>query len=252
MRVFFILLGKELRQFFLSPLAYVVLVLIMLVNGVGFYASISALTRTASSGSLVTWLFTTPWFYMSYFAVFPLITMRLISEESKLGTLETLLTAPVRTIQLILSKYLAAVVFYLVLWIPNLLNIWIFQYMSGGAAEIPKGPLLGSYLIFLLMGLFNIALGLFASALARNQIVAAILSFTLILLHFLLGMFAIYLSSQRVQSFAEIFTYFAAVDHIRLFTSGLLDTRPMVYYLSLSVFFLALTHQVLEFRRWKT
>ncbi|MGI8605432.1 MAG: ABC transporter permease [Verrucomicrobiales bacterium] len=252
MRVFWILLGKELRHFFLSPLAYVILVLFMLINGVSFYAAISALTRSTSAGSIVTWMFSTPGFYLSYFAVFPLITMRLVAEERKLGTLETMLTAPVRASQLVLSKYAAAAIFYVVLWLPSVANLLIFQFISGGAAAVPVGALLGSYLIVLLMGFFYLALGLFASALARNQIIAAVLSFTLILVHFLVGLIAVKLSSTRMLDMADFFIYFASIEHLELFTSGVVDTRPIVYYGSLTAFFLVLTHQVIEFRRWKT
>jgi ABC-2 type transport system permease protein len=252
MRTFFILLGKELRQFFLSPQAYIVLLLFMLIGGVSFYASISALTRATSAGSLVTWMFRTPWFYLSYFSVFPLITMRLIAEERKLGTLETMMTAPVRAVQLVLSKYVAALVFYIVLWLPSLANLYLFQYITDGAAEVPRGPLIGGYSIVLLMGLLYLAMGLFASSLARNQIIAAIIALALILLHYLTGLIAVYLSSARMLDLSEVLPYVASVEHMTLFTSGLIDTRPIVYYLSLAAFFLVLTHQVIEFRRWKT
>ncbi len=252
MRVFLILLGKELRQIFLSPLAYIVILLFMLVNGVNFYASITALTKTTSGYDIVSWMFRSPWFYLSYFVVFPLITMRLIAEERKMGTLETLMTAPVRAAQFVLSKYAAAVIFYVVMWLPSLANLYLFQYVTDGAAVVPRGPLLGSYAIVFLMGLLYLAIGLFASALARNQIVAAVLSFTLILLHYLVGMIAVYLSSARMLDLSEIITYIAAVEHMKVFTSGLIDSRVVVYYVSLAAFFLVLTHQVIEFRRWKT
>jgi ABC-2 type transport system permease protein len=252
MRVFSILLGKELRQIFLSPLAYVVILLFMLLNGVSFYATITALTRSTSGGTLVSWMFRTPWFYLSYFAVFPLITMRLLAEERKLGTLETMMTAPVRASQLVLSKYVASVIFYMVLWLPSLANLYLFQYVTVGAADIPRGPLIGSYSIVLLMGLLYLAMGLFASSLSRNQIVAAIIALTLILLHYLVGFVAVYLSSARMLDVSELLNYIASVEHVARFTSGLVDTRPVVYYVSLAAFFLFLTHQVIEFRRWKT
>lgn len=252
MRVYFILLGKELRQFFLSPMAYIVLLLFMLMNGVNFYASITALTKSTSSYDLVTWMFRSPWFYLSYFVVFPLITMRLIAEERKMGTLETLLTAPVRAAQFVLSKYTAAVIFYCLLWVPSLVNLYLFQYVTTGAADVPRGPLVGSYTIVFLMGLLYLAIGLFASALARNQIVAAVIGFTMILLHYLVGMIAVYFSSARMLDLSEIITYIASVEHMKVFTSGLIDSRAIVYYVSLAAFFLVLSHQVIEFRRWKT
>lgn len=252
MRTLLILLGKELRQIFLSPLAYVVLLLFMLLNGVTFYTSITALTKTDSQASIVSWMFRGGWFYLSFFPVFPLITMRLVAEERKMGTLETLLTAPVRTSQLVLSKYIASVIFYAVLWVPSVANFYIFQFISHGAADLPPGDMIGSYLIVFLMGLFYLAIGLFASALARNQIIAAILSLTMIVVHFLVLFFAVNLSGPRMADFADFFVQFAPSEHLSIFSSGLVDTRPIVYYLSLAGFFLALTHQVLEFRRWKT
>ena len=251
MRTFRILLAKELRAFFLSPIAYVVLALVMLLNGVSFYASVRILQTAPSEGSLVTWTFGSIWFYLSYFAIFPLITMRLFSEEQKLGTIETLLTAPVRTTEMIFSKYVATVIFYCVLWLPSLLNFYVFQWITRGMAELPAGQLIGSYTIVFIMGLFNIAIGCLASSLTKNQIVAAILSFSMILLHFLLGAFMLYLSDQNNQQYAELTGYFASILHIKSFASGLIDTRPIVYYLSFTVLILALTHQVLDFRRWK-
>jgi ABC-2 type transport system permease protein len=252
MRVFFILLGKELRQFFLSPLAYVILLLVMLLGGISFYAAVSALTKGPSTASIVTWIFNAPWFHLSYFPVFPLITMRLIAEERKMGTLEGLLTAPVRTWQLVMSKYLASVIFYLVLWVPCLLNFWVFQFVSHGAAEVPTGPLMGSLTIVIMLGLLNLAFGLFASAMARNQVIAAILSFTLIFVHFLAGMIAVHLSSQRMQELVPYFSTYAAIENIRTFSTGVIDSRPLVYYITFTLFMLGLTHQAMEFRRWKT
>jgi ABC-2 type transport system permease protein len=252
MRTTLTLLGKELRQIFFSPLAYIVLLLFMIVNGVSFYAAVIVLSRVSSSGSLVTWMFNTPWFYLSYFGVFPLITMRLIAEEKKSGTLETLLTAPVRTSQLVLSKYLASVIFYLILWVPSMVNIVVFQLMTHRSADIPEGQLYGSYAIVMLMGLFHLAAGLFASALSKNQIVAAVITLTIILLHYFLGMTAVNFSSARMLALSDYISTYAAVEHFRQFPSGLIDSRPIVYYVSLSVLFLYLTHQVLEFRRWKT
>lgn len=251
MRVFFILFGKELRHFFLSPMAYIVLALFMLVNGLSFYWAVQALQASHSAGSLVTWMFAPGWFYLSFFALFPLITMRLISEETRLGTLETLLTAPVRASQLVLSKYLAAVAFYIVLWLPSVANIALFQFVTGSAASIPVASFVGTYSIFLLLGLFYLSIGLFASALVRHQIVAAVLSLTLILVHFLIGKHALDLAGPSLMNVYELVSYFASAEHLRTFMDGIIDTRPIVYHLSLTVFFLALTHQALEFRRWK-
>jgi ABC-2 type transport system permease protein len=94
-------------------------------------------------------------------------------------------------------------------------------------------------------------MGCFASSLTSNQIVAAVISFTMSVLHFLLGVFALVVGRRLPESMVEAVHYVASVEHIRLFTQGLIDTRPLIYYASLTLLFLTLTHQVVEFRRWK-
>lgn len=250
MRIFYTLLKKELRAFFYSPVAYVVLALVMILNGFSFRAAIEVMARVPQQGSIVTMTFNSQWFWLSYFFIFPLLTMRLFAEERKLGTWETLFTAPVRTWQVLGSKYLASVIFYCLLWVPSMANFAIFQTMTAGAAEVPVGALLGTYLLIFVMGLFNLAVGCFASSLTSNQIVAAVLSFTISLLHFLVGIFIIHLR-RNADSFVDLAYYIATTEHIRVFINGLIDTRPLVYYGSLSALFLFFTLQVLEFRRWR-
>jgi ABC-2 type transport system permease protein len=251
MRVFFILLGKELRSFFLSPVAWVVLAFFMVISGFAFGQGIARLSEKPSEYSIVQWTFLSRWFYFYFFFPFPIITMRLFAEEQKLGTLESLLTAPVRTVQVLLAKYAAAVVFFIVLWIPNLLYLGILHWVSGGKVEMPHGAVWGSYLILLLTGFFHLAIGCLASALTKNQIVAAIICFSLILLHFLLGGWLLTMAENRPVDVDSVVSYLSMDRHMNYFTKGALDTRPMVYYLSFSALLLAFTHQILEYRRWK-
>jgi ABC-2 type transport system permease protein len=250
MRCFLILLNKELWGFFVSPVAYVVLALVMVLNGFSFRAALNILESAPSEGSIVTWTFYSRWFWLSYFFIFPLLTMRLFAEEKKLGTLETLFTAPVRTWEVVWSKYLASVIFYCLMWVPSMLNFWLLRKLTGGAVEIPLGALQGSYLILFFMGLFNLAVGCFASSLTSNQIIAAVVSFTLCLMHFLIGVF-VQVGRNVPEKFVDMVQYISSSDHIRLFTTGLMDTRPMVYYTSLALLFIVLTHQVLDFRKWR-
>lgn len=252
MRTFLILLGKELRSFFLSPVAYIVLALFMVISGFSFSQAITLLREKPSEMSIVQWTFYPRWFFFYFFFLFPLITMRLFAEEQKLGTLESLLTAPVRAVHVLLAKYFSAVIFYIVLWIPNLVYLVILNWVADGRVDIPLGALSGSYLIILLSGLFHIAIGCLASALTRNQIVAAIICFTLILLHFLLGMFLLLMADNYPVQMTDIVNYFATTQHMSYFTRGLIDTRAIVYYVSFSVLLLTITHQVLEYRRWKS
>jgi ABC-2 type transport system permease protein len=251
MRPFLVLFTKEMRAFFVSPVAYVVLALVMALNGFSFRAALARLEGEPSDGSIVSWTFYSWWFWLSYFFIFPLLTMRLFAEEKKLGTLETLLTAPVRAWQVTAAKYAAAVVFYCLLWLPSLGNFYFVDWLTAGQIGMPRGPLLGSYVILLFMGLFNLSMGLFTSALTSNQIVAAVMSFTLCLMHFLLGVF-MQVGRNVPPAIADLVQYLSSSDHIRTFTGGLIDSRPLVYYTSLTLLFLALTHQVIEFRRWRS
>jgi ABC-2 type transport system permease protein len=254
MRTFLILLGKELRSFFLSPVAWVVLAMFMAITGLSFSWAVDHLREKPQDQSIVKWTFVPNWFWLYYPILFPLITMRLFAEEQKLGTLESLLTAPVRTVQVLLAKYFAAVFFYLVLWLPVLVDFGVLHWVLKGQVEFPPGALQGCYLILLLTGLFHLALGLLASALTRNQIVAFMVGFGLIMLHFLGGVFlqTQALHSQLKAQLTPLVQHVAIRGHVDSFAMGLLDTRPMVYYVSFTVLILAVTHQVLEYRRWKS
>jgi len=251
MRGFWVMLKKELRMFFVSPVAYVVLALVMVLNGFAFRAALAVLESAPSEGSIVTWTFQPQWFWLSYFFVFPLLTMRSFAEERRLGTFETLFTAPVRAWQVVAGKFVAALVIYALLWLPSFLNFRIAHWVTAGMVELPAGTMGGSYIVLMAMGMFNLAMGIFASSLTRNQIVAAILSFTLSLTHFMLGVFVMVIGRKLSDSIVDVVAYFASAEHIRIFTSGLIDTRPLVYYTSLTLLFLSFTHQVVEFRRWK-
>ena len=251
MKVLLTLFFKELRACFYSPMAYIVLAMVMVINGFSFRAAIAALEQQPQATSIVTWTFASSWFWLSYFFVFPLVTMRLFAEERKLGTFETLFTAPVRSWQVVASKFLSSVFFYILLWVPSYLCLITFNWMTNGAAEIPSGALIGTYILLLFMGLFNLAMGCFASSLTANQIVAAVLSFTLSLMHYLVGFFVLHLGSQVPEVYRDLVYYIASAEHILTFTVGLLDSRPLVYYGTMTLFFLFLTHHVVEYRRWR-
>ena len=252
MRAFFILFRKELRSFFLSPIAYVVIALVMLLNGFAFRAGVEALANKPMDTTLVRLTFDSALFWYAYFFIFPLITMRLFAEEQKMGTMESLLTAPIRTSQVVAAKYFAAVAFYCLLWVPSLFNFTLFGWVTGEAGLVPEGPLYCSYTILFFMGVFNVAVGCLASSLTSNQIIAAVISFTFSVLHFLLGALLTNISSIKYSAKVnEVISYIASITHVTTFTSGQLDTRPLVYYSTFAFLFIFLTHKVLEFRRWK-
>ncbi|MEO5721949.1 MAG: ABC transporter permease subunit [Chthoniobacterales bacterium] len=250
MRKFFTLLKREVRSYFYSPIAYVVLVFFLLLSGTDLYFQLSYMNGKAVPFSIQEAFFNSIFFWFAFVLTFPLITMRLFSEEFKLGTIEPLMTAPVRDWQVILSKFFGALVFFIVLWIPTLLYFVIFQFVTKQPAATAVGAYYGSYLMLLLLGMFYIAIGCLASVLTKNQIVAAIMSFSVITLHFFSGLLAFIL--QDVSSATrQLLAYFSAIEQMGMLSRGEIDTRPIVLYTSMTIVVLALTQLVFQTRKWR-
>lgn len=249
MRLLRILTLKELKGYFLSPFGWVVLALVSLMQGFSLSMAMKGFRDSPVKDSLIYVTFHTPLFWFWFLFIFPLITMRLFSEEERSGTLETLLTAPVRTWQVVLSKYGAAMIFYLILWIPALIQFKMFSWVSGLPPAYTDGAVLGSASILLLMGAAFTAVGCLASALTSSQIIAGLVTVGLLLIQHLLG----YVPRMWGEDFAgaSLFHYISSQHHLHYFAKGLIDTRPVVYFLSVSVFVLFLTYQVVDYRRWK-
>src|ERR1700756_5058229 len=165
MRKFYTLLSREVSSYFYSPIAYIVLVFFLFVSGADFYFQISFMNQRPVQYSVQEAFFNSVFFWFAFVLIFPLITMRLFSEEFKLGTIEPLMTAPVRDWQGILSKFFGALVFFLVLWLPTLAYFAIFGFVTHQAAAGSIGAYAGSYLMLLLLGMFYISIGCFASVL---------------------------------------------------------------------------------------
>ncbi|PYI78210.1 MAG: ABC transporter permease, partial [Verrucomicrobia bacterium] len=175
MRKFYTLLSREVSSYFYSPIAYIVLVFFLLVSGADFYFQLSFMNERQVQYSVQEAFFNSVFFWFAFVLIFPLITMRLFAEEFKLGTIEPLMTAPVRDWHVVLAKFFGALVFYLVLWVPTILYFVIFQYVTHQTAAGSSGAYWGSYLMLLLLGMFYISIGCFASVLTRNQIIAAVI-----------------------------------------------------------------------------
>jgi ABC-2 type transport system permease protein len=250
MRKFFTLLGREIRSYFYSPIAYIVLVFFLLVSGVDFYFQISFMNQRAVPYSVQEAFFNSVFFWFAFVLVFPLITMRLFSEEFKLGTIEPLMTAPVRDWQVVLSKYCGALFFYIVLWLPTLLYFVIFQAITHQPAAGSAGAYLGAYLMLLLLGMFYLSIGCFASVLTKNQIVAAVISFAVITLLFFLGLVSFILLDVTSET-RQLLGYFSAIEQMGTLSRGVIDTRPIVLYLSLTIVMLSLTYQAFQSRKWR-
>ena len=250
MRKFLTLLGREIRSYFYSPIAYIVLVFFLLVSGVDFYFQISFMNQRAVPYSVQEAFFNSVFFWFAFVLIFPLITMRLFAEEYKLGTIEPLMTAPVRDWQVVLSKYFGALFFYIVLWIPTALYFVIFQTITHQPAAGSNGAYLGGYLMILLLGMFYLSIGCFASVLTKNQIVAAIISFATITLLFFLGLVSFILLDVSSET-RQLLGYFSAIEHMGTLSRGQIDTRPMVLYLSMTIAMLTFTYQAFQTRKWR-
>jgi ABC-2 type transport system permease protein len=250
MRKFYTLLSREVRSYFYSPIAYIVLVFFLFVTGADFYFQLSYMNQRPFSYSVQEAFFNSVFFWFAFVLIFPLITMRLFAEEFKLGTIEPLMTAPVRDWQVVLAKFFGALVFYIILWIPTLIYFWIFQAVTHQPAGNSNGAYFGAYLMLLLLGMFYLSVGCLASVLTKNQIVAAVISFCIITLHFFSGLISFVLQ-EISSSTRQVLGYFSAIEQMGTLSRGEIDTRPMVLYLSMTMMMLALTYQAFQARKWR-
>jgi len=250
MTKFFTLLGREVKSFFYSPIAYVVMFFFLFLTGFSFYIGLSLLNRGPSDMTVVQAFFNTILFWIAYLLIFPLITMRTFSEEFKMGTIESLMTAPVKDWQVVISKWLGCLIFYIILWLPTAIYFLVFTWATKAEAAHAAGAYAGSYLLLLLMGMFYISVGCFASVLTKNQIIAAIISLVMILVLLFAGLLQ-YVMLNVSGTEREIFGYFSAIDHMESFSQGIIDSRPIVWYLTMTAFMLVLTYQVFQIRKWK-
>lgn len=241
------LFTKEFKTYFYSPLAYVVLVVFLLFNAYTFSILLIALNdpRLTIEGSAMQFFFgRTLFFYIVLTIVTTAITMRLIAEERKSGTIEVLMTAPVTDWDIVLAKYFGALAFYIFLWAPTLFYVAILRWYS----DVDLGPIWSGYAGTLLLGSMFIGIGLLCSSLTKNQIVASISSFVLITVIWTVGLFQTFVSGALAQG---IFNYLNIFEHFDQFSKGILDTRPIVYYVSTALFCLFLTAKVVESRKWR-
>lgn len=250
MRTFLTLLDREVKSFFYSPIAYVVLFYLLLLTGFNFYSVVSLLNHGPADVTLVEAYFGLVIFWFPFLLTFPVITMRIFSEEFQMGTFETLTTAPVRDWQVVLSKFCGALVFYVLLWLPSLLYFFIFEWVTRAEAASAAGAYWGTYLLLLLIGMFYLAIGCLASALTKNQINAAVIAFSTITLIFFAGLLT-YIVSGLPQAVQDAVNYISAVEHMKEFSRGIIDSRPIAFYLSMTALTLVVTYHVFQYRKWK-
>lgn len=241
MRSFRILLAHELRMLLVSPATYVAATLFLLVMGFIFAGILETFAAAAQEGSPAAVFFQL--FWLPVFFMVPLLTMKSLAEERRLGTLETLLTTPVTTPQVVLAKFFAAYGLYLALWAATGGFFYILQRFAGGTQRLDFGPLIGGYLFIGVSGTLFVAVGILASALTRNQAVAGILAFVLLLTLIIGTRFAGTLEVLKLEHLADVraaVDYLQVFTHLEDFTRGVIDTRQVLYYLSGTVLALIL------------
>ena len=228
---------KETRNYFVSPMAYVIMAVYAALASYYFVSSISGVLPEAGIRGFL---------YPStlIFALLaPVITMRLLAEEQKLGTLELLMTAPVRDYEIVLGKFLAALASLVSTLIPTIYLVLLLQRF--GSPDI--GPILSGYLGLILFGMAATSVGLLASSLTGNQIVAAVVSIGILLFLTIINLAESYVSG----IFGDIVRQLSITNHFDDFARGVVDTHDLVFYITFTMLMLFLTVRSLEARRWR-
>ena len=234
MRRFFAIVAREWRAYFFSPLGYVILAGFLLMNGIIFSAIVSFMNQPgAPKGQALNLLFTNTYFWLFNLFVVPVIAMRLFADERKSGTLEMLLTSPVSEATVVLAKFTGALGFFVTLWAPTLVYVFILRAQT----SVDFGPVAAGYLAIFLLGGYFLAVGTFASTLTKNQIVSAIFTFAMLIPIFSAGLLEQMMNNPAAKSLVG---YFNLWDHMDEFARGVVDSRRLVYYLSATAFFLFL------------
>ncbi|MGH2575153.1 MAG: ABC transporter permease subunit [Ignavibacteria bacterium] len=226
---------KELKSYFNSPIAYIVIIVFLVI--VGYFFTNSFFTNNVAS---LRGMFDIVPFIFLFFI--PAITMRTFSEEKKQGTIELLLTKPVQDYELVVGKFLAAFMLTIITLLPTLLYFIVVVLLG----KIDFGTVIGGYLGLILMGGVYIGIGIFASSVTENQVVAFIISFVVVFTLFMMGKVLMQFSPALVSAFEFISTDY----HFTNISRGVIDSRNLIYYFSMIFFTVFLTKVSLESRRW--
>jgi len=241
------LLRRELNAYFASVLGYVVLMFFLIVMGATFAVIVNYLNRGPTQMTAMRIMFSM--FWLPSLVVIPMITMRLLAEEKRAGTLEMLMTAPVTDFEVVFAKFLGAVVLYTLMWALTGLYVLILRHFSGGTTALDLGPIVCGYIGVLVIGQFLIALGVLTSSLTKNQVAAALMSFALVfILLIVVNWLGFVFQGGPIN---KIVKALSAFDHMEDFSRGILDVRPIVLYLSGTVAALFIATRAVESRKWR-
>jgi ABC-2 type transport system permease protein len=250
MQAFWTLVRRELGAHFCSWTGYIVIACVVFLLGCSFNNLIVAMNSESTDRPVTEVFYSTYYFWLIVLIAAPVITMRSFAHEKYSGTFETLMTAPVSDLQVVLAKFTGAMLFYILMWLPLLGCLAIVRYYSHDRTLLDPGAVCTTFLGIFLLGAVYMSLGCLASAMTRNQIIAAVVSFALGVALFLVSFISMTFSTQTGWE-AQLFTHVGLIEHMRDFAHGIVDTRPLIFYLSLTAMFLFFTHRVIESRRWK-
>jgi ABC-2 type transport system permease protein len=231
---------KELRSYFSSPVGYVFIVFYLLVSNAFFFFVQDFFKQ--GQDSMRGYFAAMPWIFLFFV---PAISMRLWAEEKKMGTVELLLTMPMREWEVVLGKFLAAFAFLGIALVFSLTIPLSLAYL--GKPDL--GVIVGSYVGALFLGSAYLAIGLYISSLTENQVVAFIISLAVIFVLLLIGIAPVWLSA--VGSLVSFCDYVSLLSHFNNVTRGVIDSRDVVYYVSVIVLFLYLNVKNIEARKWR-
>lgn len=246
-----VLMRREVQTYFVSPIAYTVIVGFLFISGYGFLDAVDAYARThpmrfametaSIQKDLVPRL--NMWINLATLLCLPALSMRMFSEERKGGTIELLLTSPLTTAQLVLGKYLGALMVYGIIILLTLPYIAVLGHIGN-----PEwGAMVTTYLGFFLFGAVLLAVGLFASAITENQIVALVITYAVFLPFFLVDEVVTLVGT----GMGDILSGLSVAVAKEAFTQGLLDTHGLVLHGLLVFLFLYLSAQLLDSNRWR-
>jgi len=246
---------KELRGYFASPIAYIVLGLFALTFGFFFWVFVQAFDQQSMQAAMggpsasmnVNEQLISPAFQNTmvvFLFILPMITMRIYAEEKRSGTIELLLTAPLTDVEIVLGKFLGAMLLYASLLAVTLIHVAVLFVI--GSPEI--WPIVTAYLGMLLMGGCFISVGLFISSLTKNQIVAGMLTFVIFLMLWVISWPASFMTGTTTPA---VLRYLSVVEHLGDFMRGVIDTTHLVYYTSFIAFGLFLTIRSVDTERWR-
>ena len=250
MSVFRALVRRELSAFFQGPTGFIIIAAVMFLIGLGFVVVLSGLNGEATPMPVTQVFYGTYFFWVILLLIAPVITMRSFAMERASGTYESLMTAPIGDWQVVLSKFAGALFFYMILWVPLLICSVVVRFYVGESAVLGLGTMFTSALGILMVGCLYMSIGCFASALTRNQAVAAVSGFALGAALFFTGFFS-YFAGDRTDWLSQLARHISLANHMESFTRGVIDLGAIVFFLSMTGLFLYLTHKVVESRRWK-